>query len=142
MVDFRSSSSMIINIKYSHLEEKNKRKATAMSLVGKFVFISNGQYYKFGQVLEATDEHNEFFLVKIFSPGHKSDTQSLYNINQMLQVDDKSPEEEDERVIWIFFNTEDELTKYVKKVETPPKKKSVKGDGKVIQFVRGTNERT
>jgi hypothetical protein len=104
-----------------------------MALVGKFIFISNGQYYKFGQVIEATDEHNEFFLVKIFSPGHRSDTQSLYNISQMIQIDEK-PQEEDERVVWIFFNTQAELSKYIKKFEKPPKKEPVKGDGKVIQF--------
>lgn len=106
-----------------------------MSIAGKYVFISNGQYYKFGQIIEATDEHNEFFLVKIFSPGHRSDTQSLYNVSQMIQVDEQ-PEQEDERVVWIFFNTEAELTKYVKKVETPPKKEPVKGNGKVIKFTR------
>lgn len=104
-----------------------------MSLVDKYVFISNGQYYKFGQIIETTDEHQEFFIVKIFSPGHRNDTQSLYNISQMIQVDEQ-PEQEDERVVWIFFNTKRELTRYVKKVETPPKKEPVKGGGKVIKF--------
>lgn len=106
-----------------------------MSLTSKFVFISNGQYYKFGQIIGPTDEHNEFFLVKIFSPGHKADTHSLYNISQMMQLDEH-PEEEGEKAVWIFFDTERELNKYVKKIETPIKKEPLKGDGKVISFKR------
>lgn len=102
-----------------------------MSLVGKFVFISNGQYYKFGQITECTDDQNDYFLVQIFSPGHKNDTQSLYNISQMIQVDDE-PSTEDERIVWIFFNTKAELLKYVKKIETPQKKEATKGEGKVL----------
>ncbi len=101
-----------------------------MSLVGKFVFISNGQYYKYGEILEATDRHNEFFLVKIFSPGHKADTISLYNISQMLQVDGQ--EDPDDLYTWFFFETEAELMKYVRKIEGPVRKKKPKGDAKVI----------
>jgi len=122
---------MRINIANSSRGKKGK----FMSLTGKFVFISNGQYYKFGEVLEPTDEHNEYFLVKIFSPGRKNDTQSLYNINQMMQVDDR-PDEEDNRIVWIFFNTEKELNKYIRKLETPSKSKPTKDGGKVIQFTR------
>jgi len=105
-----------------------------MSLVNKYVFIANGEYYKFGQIIEATDKSEDYFLVKIFSPRHKNDTISLYNISQMIQVDEE-PEHEDERIIWIFFNTEMELNKYVKRIETPLKKKPVK-NGNVIQFTR------
>jgi hypothetical protein len=50
----------------------------------------------------------------------------------MLQVDE-TPEGEDERVVWIFFSTLQELNKYIKKVETPPKK-SLKSDGVVVKF--------
>lgn len=103
-----------------------------MSLVNKYVFISNGQYYKYGQIMEATDDQNEFFLVQIYSQGHKSDTLSLYNITQMVQVDE-SPEDEDDRIVWIFFNTIQELNKYVKKIETPSKKPQKEG-GKIVQF--------
>lgn len=104
-----------------------------MSLVNKFVFIANGEYYKFGQIVEATDKSEDFFLVKIFSPRHKNDTISLYNISQMLQLDEE-PDKEDDN-IWIFFNTEIELNKYVKRIETPLKKKPIK-NGNVIKFTR------
>lgn len=104
-----------------------------MSLVNKYVFIANGEYYKFGQIVEVTDKSYDFFLVKIFSPRHKNDTISLYNISQMIQNDE---EPETEGVVWIFFETETELNKYVKRIETPLKKKKPKGEGNVIQFVR------
>jgi hypothetical protein len=110
-----------------------------MSLVGKFVFISSGPFYKYGKILETTDEHNEFFLVKFFSPGRKSDTISLYNITQMVHVDDAEPQsaQVDDTFEWMFFETEEELNKFVKKIKAPVKKeKKPKGDGKVIQFKR------
>jgi hypothetical protein len=111
-----------------------------MSLVGKFVFISSGHYYKYGEIAEATDQHNEFFLVKIFSAGHKSDTMSLYNITQMIQVEGPQEMSDDDDgsdfgVYWVFFNTEEELMRYVKKVEAPSKKKKTEGgDEKIVNL--------
>jgi hypothetical protein len=110
-----------------------------MSLVGKFVFISSGHYYKYGKIAEATDQHNEFFLVKVFSPGHKSDTMSLYNITQMVQVEGQEMSDDDDGsdfgVYWVFFDTEEELMKYVKKIEAPSKKKKTEGgDEKIVNL--------
>lgn len=107
-----------------------------MTLVNKYVFISNGHYYKFGQIVEKIDDkEEEFFLVNIFSPGHKNDTQLLYNIAQMMQLDEES-EDNIERSIWLFFNDIKALNKYIKKIETPSKKEIPKDGGKVINFNR------
>lgn len=100
-------------------------------LVKKFVFITTGQYYKYGQIAECVDREEQYFLIRIFSRedgGPDNTSTSLYNINQMVQADE---EPDTEGVIWMFFNTKKELDKYVKWVETPSLKS---GENKVVNL--------
>jgi len=90
-------------------------------LIGKFVFITTGQYYKYGEVIECVDREEQYFLIRIASRedgGPENTSTTLYNINQMLQADE---EPDSDGVIWMFFDTRKELDKYVKWIETPSK---------------------
>lgn len=97
-------------------------------LIGKYVFITSDEYYKYGKITDNIDE--ELFLVQILSGEIESKlsvyTYSLYNINQMIQDDG-------ERIIgWQFFKNRAALNKYIKWINAPTENP----DNKILQLIR------
>ena len=96
-------------------------------LIGKYVFITSDEYYKYGKITDNIDE--ELFLVQIFLRNESKlsvYTYSLYNINQMIQDDG-------ERIIgWQFFKNKAALNKYIKWIDTPTENP----ENKVLQLVK------
>ena len=94
-------------------------------LVGKYVFISSEEYYRYGKIVEQVDD--DIFLVKILSTDISAiNSYSLYNINQMIQDDNNHI------MGWQFFKTKAELNKYLKWIETPTEN----SENKVLQLVK------
>lgn len=95
------------------------------SLVGKFVFITSEEYYRYGKIVEQVDD--ELFLVQITPPDPLLIySYGLYHIEQMLQNDAN-------RIIgWQFFKTKADLKKYIKYIETPTENP----ENKVLQLVK------
>jgi hypothetical protein len=100
-----------------------------MALIGKYVFISTEDHYKYGQISECVDYSGGFFLINIWNSTNLLRGSSMYHVNQMVQ-DDNTPEG---IAGWQFFKTKKELLTYVAWIEKPTVEKT--GDGKVIKFI-------
>jgi hypothetical protein len=98
-------------------------------LIGKYVFISNENYYKYGRIIENVDV--DIFLVKIISGDILINSYSLYNINQMIQDDNSHI------TGWQIFKTKADLNKYLKWIETPTEN----SENKVLQLVKKNGEK-
>ena len=90
-----------------------------MSLVGKFVHVNNGEYYKTGEIMEAVTE--ELFLVK-FDPVNipaEIPDMGLFHASQMVDTHEGIRD-------WSFYNTRQELDAWLKWLDTPTKSQVVK----------------
>lgn len=90
-----------------------------MSLVDKYVFWSNDQFYKYGKVVDKISD--EYYLVD-FEADDEFNRLDLMNLFMMTSCS------ECERYVQ-FFNNEEDMRAYVDYIETPsepPKDKVVK----------------
>lgn len=87
-----------------------------MSILFKYVFASNDEYYNKYRIEEKVND--DFYLVK--NIDNKDNGLHLFNIHQMVSLDSMN--------FWKFFNTEEELKSYIDWLETPdnPKENVVK----------------
>jgi hypothetical protein len=113
-----------------------------MDLIGKYVVITIGLMYKVGQIVGQTNE--DFYFVALSSHRCKTKVVHLYNINQMVQVDEQliemnSPEAT--AITWTFFDDEKAMKRYTRWLVTPPKEKKAGKEkktatGNILSLVR------
>ena len=101
---------------------------TSHPLVGKYIFITDDKFYKYGKITDCIDE--ESFLIQVLSGDMAICTYSLYHISEMLQHDG------DQTMGWQFFNTKASLDKYLKLIQTPTENT----ENKVLQLVKNKTQ--
>ena len=91
-----------------------------MSLVGKFVYLTDGDHYRTGEIIDAITP--ELYLIQ-FDFNEFPCGMELYHTTQMVNATENDADICDfhKARSWNFFNSRKELDDWVKWLETPSK---------------------